>query len=109
MTTQDVWNLYATDVKRFILSKVKHSLITDDILQDTFLKIHTKLHTLKEQSKLKSWVFSIARNTMLDYFRTQNKSFEITDLEIDYQEELDSHNEQDCLRGIIKNLPREHV
>ena len=70
MTTKEVWNQYSEDVKRFIISKVKENSIADDILQDTFIKIHTKLHTLKDSKKLKSWVFTIARNSTLDFFKT---------------------------------------
>ena len=52
MTTNEVWNQYSEDVKRFIISKVKESSVADDILQDTFIKIHTKLHTLKDSQKV---------------------------------------------------------
>ena len=41
MTTQQVWTKYSNDLKRFIFSKVKDEAIADDILQDSFLKIHT--------------------------------------------------------------------
>ena len=58
MTTTEVWRMYADDVKYFILSKVKHIDITEDILQETFIKVHTKLHTLKDDHKLKSWLFA---------------------------------------------------
>ena len=54
MTTKQVWTSYSEDLKRFIISKVKDTAIADDILQDTFIKIHTKLHTLKDIKKLKS-------------------------------------------------------
>ena len=60
MTTQHVWQNYSQDLKHFILSMVKDAAVTDDILQDTFIKIHTKLDTLKDESKIKAWVFSIA-------------------------------------------------
>ena len=53
MTTQQVWTQYAEDLKRFIFSKVKDEAVTDDILQDSFIKIHTKLHTLRDLNKLK--------------------------------------------------------
>ena len=65
MTTTKVWALYSDDLKRFINSKVKDTSITDDILQNTFIKIHTKLHTLKDITKLKSWCFTVARNSKL--------------------------------------------
>lgn len=108
MTTKDVWGTYAEDLRRFILSKVKDTVITEDILQDTFIKVHTKLHTLKDEDKLKSWLFSIARYTILDYFRISKQEFSIEDLEIESDLETNQHSEQDCLRGILRTLPKKY-
>ncbi|WBX73211.1 sigma-70 family RNA polymerase sigma factor [Tenacibaculum pacificus] len=106
MTTNQVWKKYADDVKYFILSKVKSTTATDDILQDTFIKIHTKLHTLKDITKLKSWIFTIARNAIMDYFKSTNKTFELANFETETIIKEEIHTEQDCLRGILKNLPK---
>ncbi|MEX6627266.1 sigma-70 family RNA polymerase sigma factor [Tenacibaculum salmonis] len=106
MTTNQVWKKYADDVKYFILSKVKNTTATDDILQDTFIKIHTKLHTLKDITKLKSWIFTIARNAIIDYFKSTNKTFELANFETETIIKEEIHTEQDCLRGILKNLPK---
>ena len=108
MTTQQVWTKYADDLKRFIFSKIKDEAVTDDILQDSFLKIHTKLHTLKDLNKLKSWCFSIARNSMLDYFKASNKTFEYANFESETMIEENVHTETDCLRGILQNLPKKY-
>lgn len=108
MTTQEIWKLYADDVKHFILSKVKNSSITDDLVQETFIKVHTKLSTLKDVSKLKSWVFSIARNTTLDYFKTISKSIDIPPLETSFEEEDPIHTEKDCLLAHIMNLDKKY-
>ena len=108
MTTKDVWGIYAEDIRHFILSKVKNPVITEDILQDTFIKVHTKLHTLKDADKLKSWLFSIARYTILDYFRIHKNEISVEDLELESEPEPNQHSEQDCLRGIIKNLPKKY-
>lgn len=108
MTTQEVWNQYANDIKRFIISKVKNTTATDDVLQDTFIKIHTKLHTLENVAKLKPWVFTIARNSIIDYFKTNKITFNTTDFEIPVEDENYTHTEKDCLQGIIKNLPKKY-
>lgn len=108
MTTNNVWNQYADDVKRFITSKVKDTVAADDILQDTFLKIHTKLHTLRDDTKLKSWVFAIARNSIMDYFKAAKMTFEIANFESEATMLEDVHTEQDCLRGILKSLPKKY-
>ncbi|MDG2357538.1 MAG: sigma-70 family RNA polymerase sigma factor [Polaribacter sp.] len=108
MTTKEIWKQYSEDLKRFIVSKVDEKTLADDILQDTFIKIHTKLHTLKDLNKLKSWIFTIARNTIIDHLKTSKTYVEMSGLisEADSKENL--HTEKDCLRGILKNLPKKY-
>ena len=109
MTTKSVWESYSEDMRRFILSKVKDVVVTDDLLQETFIKVHTKLHTLKDEAKLKPWLFSIARYTILDYFKTNKLVISVEDLEIESEEStVKGHTEQDCLRGILVNLPKKY-
>ena len=108
MTTQQVWTKYSDDVKRFIISKVKDIAIADDILQDTFIKVHTKLHTLKDITKLKSWIFTIARNSMMDYFKNSNQTFELAHFESETNIEEHKHTEKDCLNGILQGLPKKY-
>lgn len=108
MTTKQIWKTYSDDLKRFIFSKVKNDAVADDILQDVFVKIHTKLNTLQDVSKLKSWLFSIARYSVLDYFKTNNKTFEIANFETQTQIKQSTHTEKECLYGILKSLPKKY-
>jgi len=108
MTTQEVWSVYAEDLKRFIMSKVKNKTITDDVLQDTFIKIHTKLETLNDVTKLKPWIFTIARNVIMDHFKKTNQVIDAKILDLPEELELDTHTEKDCLRGILKGLPKKY-
>lgn len=108
MKTKNVWDLYATDVKHFILFKVKHEDLSDDLLQETFIKVHTKLNTLKDADKLKAWVFSIARYTVMDYFRSNNLTDIIAEDLIDFEDANHEHTREDCLHGIIKALPKKY-
>lgn len=108
LTTKHIWNLYAEDLKHFILFKVKDIAITDDLLQDTFIKVHTKLDTLKDETKLKSWLFSIARHMVVDYFRVYHPSSELPDDEVFLEPKTTEHHVKDCLYGIIKGLPKKY-
>ena len=51
------------------------------MLQETFIKVHTKTHTLKDDTKLKSWVFSIGRHSVIDFFRENNLTVAFIDNE----------------------------
>ncbi|MDO6598366.1 sigma-70 family RNA polymerase sigma factor [Oceanihabitans sp. 2_MG-2023] len=108
MDTQDIWKLHADDIKYFILSKVKDVAVAEDLLQETFIKVHTKLNTLKDEGKLKSWLFAIARYTVLDYFGSKKLVYETTDEDFVFEEQKLEHTEADCLHGIIKSLPKKY-
>ena len=67
----------------FIYSKVQDREVTEDVFQDTFIKV---IRTLKkgnynEEGKFLPWVMRIAHNLVIDYFRKSNRmpSFKNTD------------------------------
>ena len=67
----------------FIYSKVHDRDITEDVFQDTFIKV---IRTLKkgnynEEGKFLPWVMRIAHNLVIDHFRKSNRmpSFKNTD------------------------------
>lgn len=68
-----VWRKLHDPLRAFISSKVKPEADVDDLVQDTFVKIKMNLEKLKDPSKLTSWVYQIARNTVNDFFRKNKK------------------------------------
>ncbi|WP_046757049.1 sigma-70 family RNA polymerase sigma factor [Kordia jejudonensis] len=108
MTTTEIWETYAKDVQRLIMNKVKDVQITDDLVQEVFIKVHTKLETVQDERKVKSWLLSVSRNTVLDYFRKSNTEVPLEKEETIVGEETYAHSEKDCLPGIIKNLPKKY-
>ncbi len=62
-------------ISSFIYSKVNDRAITEDIFQDTFIKV---IRTLKrgaynEEGKFLPWVMRIAHNLIIDHFRKTNR------------------------------------
>lgn len=66
-----LYSRFSNRLKQFIRSRVADEASADDILQDVFIKIHDRIDTLKDKEKLESWVFQIARNTIIDYYRSR--------------------------------------
>ncbi len=64
-----IWREYYTRLHSFIQSRVGNSSIADDILQEVFVRIHSRINTLKESSKIQSWIYQIARNAIIDHYR----------------------------------------
>lgn len=46
---------------------------TDDILQNTFIKVWNSIKEFKQQSKLYTWLYRIATNEALIFLRSKNK------------------------------------
>ena len=67
----------------FIISKVKNSVIAEDLFQDTFIKVINSLQKGKynEEGKFLPWMMRIAHNLVIDYFRkeTKMKNIRVTD------------------------------
>jgi len=70
--TTELWHRFSDNLRRFILNKVKDEALADDLLQETFIRIHSKIDNLRDEDKVQSWVFQIARNLTNDYYRKAN-------------------------------------
>jgi len=59
----------------FIYSKVLDRDLTEDVFQDTFIKVirTLKLGNYNEQGKFVSWVMRIAHNLVIDHFRKNKR------------------------------------
>jgi len=43
----------------------------DDVVQEIFMVIHAKLHTVRQPQSLRSWVYGVVRRTVSDHHRAQ--------------------------------------
>lgn len=103
----------------FIYSKILNKDTTDDIFQDTFIKV---INTLKkgkynEQGKFLPWVMRIAHNLMIDFFRKNKRmpkfnntdDFDIfsilSDKTLNAENQLINEQIYSSIKGLIKELP----
>ncbi|MBU8892169.1 MAG: RNA polymerase sigma factor SigZ [Bacteroidales bacterium] len=98
--TSKIWVEFSHKIRAFILKRVNDVAIADDILQEVFIKIHTKIALLKDETKLHSWIYQITRNTINDYFRKLNPSSTVVENEI--AENIVDDNES--MNNIVKGL-----
>ena len=73
----DFWKIYDEyydKVRKFILAYVKREWVADDLIQETFIRIQKNLDTLKDSSKMSSWIFRIAYNLCHDHYRRSRRS-----------------------------------
>ncbi|MDZ7302319.1 MAG: RNA polymerase sigma factor SigZ [candidate division KSB1 bacterium] len=109
--SEKVWQEYYSRLRAFIKSRISDDAAADDILQDVFLKMHTGLASLRDDTKIKNWLYQITRNTIIDYFRSQKSTVDIPDWrslpETDSTENV-YQELAECLQPMIKALPEKY-
>jgi len=73
-STAAIWTDLSSDLRRFIFRRVSDDHVADDLLQETFVRIHRNIGTLREADRLAAWVYQIARNVILDHHRKASKA-----------------------------------
>ncbi len=73
---EEVVNDYQKTIINFHYRFIGDKFEAENLAQETFIKVYLKFQTLKDPKKMKSWIFSIARNVVIDFFR-RNKNREI--------------------------------
>lgn len=106
---------FGQHLKNFIRSKVNNDEDVSDIYQNVILKIITKIDTLKNTESLKSWIFTIANNQIIDYFRNRKPQIEVESLESKLSTDLEPvestnayHLMEGCIHSLIAQLPDEY-
>lgn len=68
-SVEHVWEVFHRPLLHYIQRRVPDPASAEDIRQDVFLKVHTRIATLKDADRLQSWLYQIARNAIADYYR----------------------------------------
>ena len=103
----------------FIFSKVKDRDLSDDIFQETFIKVINtiKKQNYNEEGKFLPWVMRISHNLIIDHFRKQSKvKFQrdqeeysvfskMIDSELNIENSLIAGQIEDDLHTLILKLP----
>ncbi|MFA6561369.1 MAG: RNA polymerase sigma factor SigZ [Verrucomicrobiia bacterium] len=76
-TIETIWDEFAVKLGRFIAARVADPATAEDILQDVFVKIQNRLGQLQDPAKLQGWLYLMARNAIIDHYRTRKETTEV--------------------------------
>jgi len=110
-TIESIWRRLSDRLRQFVQSRGVAAPDADDIVQETFLRIHRRASDLSQIERLDAWVFQITRNAMTDHFRRpQKRAFEMNEDPVSPAEAADeSVNVEvaECLVALIEQLPED--
>ena len=77
----DLYNTYFERIYRFIFYRVSHKETAEDLTEDVFVKIFKKLRDLEQLGAFEGWLFQIARNQVIDYYRRKKQTVPLEEIE----------------------------
>ncbi|OGE83694.1 MAG: hypothetical protein A3B10_04545 [Candidatus Doudnabacteria bacterium RIFCSPLOWO2_01_FULL_44_21] len=108
-----IYDEFADKLYRFIFFRVGHREIAEDVLSDTFVKSWQKIHQINSPKSLSAWLYQIARNNIIDYYRLKKESValeEIADTLEDAVNPIEIINatmQQKKILDVLNQLPTE--
>lgn len=106
-----LWTEHKTALRNYIFKRVKDQDLTNDILQEVLLKVYNFCLSKSGVKNVRSWLYQIAHNTMIDHFRRESRKGNILK-EAEPLEEDDNLAFKDALEYIeplLLFLPEEYA
>lgn len=75
-----LWQEHKNELRKFILKRVRDQDLTNDILQDVLMKVYNFCISKSGVRNIRSWLYQIAQNTIIDHYRKQKKFTDLDNL-----------------------------
>ncbi|MFC1787986.1 RNA polymerase sigma factor [Patescibacteria group bacterium] len=89
-----LYNLYFDKLYAFIVRRVGHRQIAEDILSNVFMKAFAKRRDFVWKHSFSAWIYRIATNAITDYHRTKKQTVDVDEIPI----ASDEH------KGMVQNV-----
>jgi RNA polymerase sigma-70 factor (ECF subfamily) len=108
-----IFEYYLPRMRPVALRYARSSFESEDILQDSFLKVYNKLTTYSFQGEFEGWIKAIVINTALNHYKKNKNTYSseriesISDANFEMEEEEDHLKEMDSdsILEAISELP----
>lgn len=76
-----IYDLYFDKLYRFVFYRVNHQETAEDLVAETFIRVWKKIREVSDAAAFNGWVYQIARNLVIDHYRTRKSTVDLTELE----------------------------
>lgn len=108
-----LYDKYINKIFNFIYYKTHHKETAEDLTSETFIKALDKLDRFDEnKGSFSTWIYQIARNNVIDFYRTKKNSINIDDIwdlstDEDILRDLDTAKKLEDVKEHLKTLKSE--
>jgi RNA polymerase sigma-70 factor (ECF subfamily) len=77
-------------IYRFIYFRVSHKEVAEDLAEEVFIKAFAGLSKLQDTRSFEGWLYQIARNQVIDYYRSKKQTVALDEIEntLEYEENI---------------------
>lgn len=103
-----IWTEYRQDLLRFLVARTRDPELAQELVQETLVKAYEVRSSLQDVTKLKGWLFSIARNKLADTYRGRPAHESFDEAVHDRGKEADVVEDtyiSQCLLSLADQLP----
>jgi RNA polymerase sigma-70 factor, ECF subfamily len=114
----ELWRKLHGRLRGFVRARISDPEAADDVAQEVLLRLHRNLGALRAEDRLDAFAYQIARNAIIDHYRSRATARETpeapdelvarADADGDNEQEPDSGARQElarCLAPLIRQLP----
>ncbi len=76
-----IFERYSRPLISFVYDQVGNRELAEELTQETFVRAYRSLHTLREETKLSTWLFGIAKNVARESLRARARDKRQVDLD----------------------------
>ncbi|KAF1076969.1 RNA polymerase sigma factor SigZ [Halodesulfovibrio sp. MK-HDV] len=106
-----MWLEHQDSLLGFIKKRVGSKETAEDMLHDVFLKFHAHFATITDHTRIRSWLFQVTRNVIIDHYRTRTFTValpEYLEAESASKEEKVQQALSTCVEKMVLRLPRKY-
>jgi RNA polymerase sigma-70 factor (ECF subfamily) len=109
----ELYDLFFDRIYRFIYFRVGHKEVAEDVAEEVFIKAFKSLHSLQDSEKFEAWLYQIARNRIIDYYRSKKQIIPLEEVEhtLEYEtnvvDVVDLEAQQKIFIKLLKELTDE--
>ena len=100
-SVESIWLKLSQRIRVFVISKVSDRHVAEDIVQEVFVKAHMHIQNLRDETRLTSWIYQIARNLISDHYRRTGKTDVLRDV---FPSQEEQNNESDVMQVAIRDM-----
>ena len=84
-TSEQVARDFRARLLRFIRARVDSTADAEDIVQEVLMRMHRSIRTLTAGERLGAWLFQVARNAIVDHYRTRGRAAAVLDSQASFE------------------------